>query len=918
MNNSPDILPSMPTEPALPLVARCYRRLLWALPRDFREDFGEEMTAFLGLRILEAPSRWSRLRIGVTALAEVLFQGARERWRKLSPRHFGTGPSGTAPQNTHGPDKEPSLMSLDQLRQDLAFSVRTLRRSPIYTTVVVATLAIGIALNSLVFSVMNPFLLRPLPYADADRLVHLGGIDRQSGGDGGRFSAPQLADLKERSRAFDDLAGYFYGTRNLSGDQAAEQVTTSWGTANLFSVLGVDAVMGRALGPQDAEAGAPDVAVLTQGLWQSRFGGERNIVGRTVRIDGKPHTVVGILPASFNFPFNAVQLWLPMKEDPVNEGRADMGTLIIGRLAEGWTRETAQEEISAVQRELAAAYPDADGRYAGVALIPLREALNFIWDMLTTAFVIMLTGVGFVLIIACVNVASLTLARLGTRTREVALRQAMGAGRGRLIRQFLVEACVLALAGGVLGVGLTYLATGLLAGLIPPDIYRVGEISVDGRVLAFTSLVALSTPLFFALAPGWTATRAGLIGGLKEGAAGSGVGKRALSGRRALVVAEVALGFILVAGTGLMMRSLANALATDVGFPAEQILTVQLVPPEAATEDPTALNASFRSLAEGLSALPGVESVGSVSHLPLNHEVFTLPYTTPEDLSAPPDERPEAITSRAGTDYFQAMEIPVLAGRTFRPEDGELDAPGVVVSRSLAERLWPGRSAVGQTLVYGRTELSATVLGVVADVTYHDLGGPPAPHIYRPLQGTTSRRRFLVVRAGRGSTPASLMEPVRRGLFETDPDLPAGIRPMMDIVRESTGLWALSSLFLGMFGLVALGLAALGIYGVVAFSVAQRQREMGVRIALGADGRRLLRRVMGEGIRVTAVGLGIGAVGAIVTGILLSSLLLGVGPVDPLTLCAVAVVFLTVASLSTMIPARKAAAVEPVQALRSE
>jgi len=767
---------------------------------------------------------------------------------------------------------------------------------------------------------MNPFLLRPLPYDGAEDLVHLGGVDPLSGWDGGRFSFHQLTDFQDQSRSFEELAGYYYGTRNLSGDQAAEQVSTCWGTGNLFPLLGVGAALGRALGPEDEMVGAADVALMSHGLWIRRYGGDPGVVGQTVRLDGVPHTVVGILPEDFNFPFNSIELWLPMRVDPTEVTRADMGTLLIGRLSDGWTREAAQAEIGGIQSRLAVAYPDADGRYTSISLKPLREALNFVWDILQGAFLIMLVGVAFVLIIACVNVASLTLARMGTRTREVALRRAMGAGRGRLVRQFLVEAVVLAVAGGALGLTLTYLGTGLLGGLIPQDIYRVGEISLDRRVLAFSALVTLSTPFFFALIPAWTTARRSLSDGLKEGSSGGGIGRRAIRGRKILVVAEVALGMVLVAGTGLMMRSLANAFTIDVGFSAERILTAQLSLPESDEDDPAAIDARFQGLMDGLSALPGVSAVGSTSNLPLNHEVSSVRFTTPEGLDVPLEDRPSAHYSRAGGEYFEAMGITLLAGRTFRPEDGEAEELGVVVSRGLADRLWPGQSAVGRSLAYGRgaEPVTASVLGVVDDIYYDGLVESPRPHIYRPLSGSTSRRRFLAVHAAQGSTPQSLIEPVRRTLFDLDPDVPASLRPMTDILKESTGLWAVSSLFLGIFGVVALALAALGIYGVIAFSVSQRRKEMGLRLALGADKGRILRGVVGEGIRVTAVGLVLGCVGAVGSGILLSSLLLGVGPVDLLTLGAVVTIFLLVSAGAALIPAWRASTVEPAEALRME
>ena len=463
---------------------------------------------------------------------------------------------------------EERRMGLDTLRQDLAYALRTLRRAPTYAIVVVLTLAIGIALDTLVFSVMNPYLFRPLPYEAPEGLVHLGGVDPLEGWDLGRFSSPQHADLEARARSLEEIAGYYYGTVNLTGDAGAERVMVSWVTGDLFELLGVEGAEGRVIRPEDDRPGAEDVVVLGHGLFTRRFGADPSIVGRTIRFDGTPVTVIGVAPADFNFPFNAIQAWVPMRADPVADARDGMRTLLIGRLAEGWSEQAAADELTQIATELGATYPEADGRYSGIALHPLREALNFAWDILRPAFLILLIGVSLVLVIACVNVASLTLARASTRNREVAVRAAVGADRGRIVRQLLVESGVLALVGGLLGVGLAYLGTRLVGGLIPAELYRVGEISVDGRVLAFSAVVTLATPLAFGLAPALAAVRSDLASALKEGGAGAGSGRGALRGRRLLVLAEVALAVILVTGTGLMVRSLDNALSTDVGFPA--------------------------------------------------------------------------------------------------------------------------------------------------------------------------------------------------------------------------------------------------------------------------------------------------------------------------------------------------------------
>jgi predicted permease len=439
-------------------------------------------------------------------------------------------------------------------------------------------------------------------------------------------------------------------------------------------------------------------------------------------------------------------------------------------------------------------------------------------------------------------------------------------------------------------------------------------------VLAFTGLIALATPLFFAAAPAWTATRRTISAVLQEGSRGSGTGRRSLRGRRILVVAEVTLAVALVSGTGLMVRSLINAMSTDVGFTAERILTAELDPDPSASDDVIALNIRFQNLIQGIEELPEVESVGTSSHLPLNHETFSLRYARPEDQDIPLEDRASAYTSRVGPSYFATMGIPLISGRTFRPDDGVPGADGILVSKGLAEQLWPGETALGRSLIYGDEEEPSIgyVLGVVGDIRWDGLTGTPRPHIFRPLAGTASRRRFLVIAMAQGVSPRALVEPVRQTLYRLDPELPAVIRPMTDIVRESTGLWALSSLFLGSFGLVALALAALGIYGIVAYSVSQRTREMGLRLALGADPSRLLRSVVGEGLRLTGLGLLLGVLASIGAGILLSNVLLGVGALDPLTLGSTAGAFLAVAGISAFLPARRAAAVDVVEAIREE
>ena len=682
--------------------------------------------------------------------------------------------------NAHTRNRQRRGNRMDELRQDLRFALRTLWRRPTYAAVVVATLAAGIALNTLVFSFMNPYLLRPLPYADADRLVAIGGVDRLEGWDLGRFSTPQIVDLKAGSRAFESIGHYYYGSTNLSTENGAEQIGMARMSGNLFEMLGVDAALGRTLGEADDQAGAPAVVVLSEGLWTSRYGASPATVGSTIRLDGEPHTVVGVMPGAFNFPYNAIDMWLPRLADPGALDRTGQSDLVVGRLAAGATASSALAELTRVQGELATRWPETDGGYEAIAVKPLRQALNFAWTIIQPAFLILLAAVALVLLIACVNVASITLARSESRQREMAVRAAVGAGRGRLTRQLLVESVILAGLGGLVGISLASLGTSLVGGLLPGELFRVGEVSLDGRVLLFSVVLTLATPLVFGLAPSLAVARTSLAAVMRTAGGGVGAGRGGSRARKVLVVTQVTLAVVLVASTGLMVRSFANATSADLGFASGELLIASLTPASSSYPDAEALGTYYREIETRLAALPGVAAVGSVSAVPLNHETSGVRFTTPDGEDQPLEDRPAAYTSRAGAGYFAAMGIPILEGRDFRADDGERDNPGVVVSRGLAERLWPQGAAVGRTVVFGDGEQPqrAEVLGVVGDVRYDDLKGAPRPHIYRVLDGTAARRRFVVTRAVPGAAVTSLVPGVREVFRNADPDLPLSLRPM--------------------------------------------------------------------------------------------------------------------------------------------
>ena len=821
-----------------------------------------------------------------------------------------------ARESTRAMSEEWRTMWWDDLRHDVTYGFRGLFRSPTYTFVVVATLAAGIAASTLVFSLMNPYFFRSMPFPDSEELVQLGGVDPVAGWDGGRFSIPQIEDLETRSRAFDQLGAYYYGNVNVrepSGETSRRMA--GWLTGNLMGILGTSPLLGRPLAETDARAGAERVVVVGEDLWEGRYGSDPGILGRAIDLDGQAYTVVGVMPREFVFPFGDVHLWLAMDDEPVSAPRAVMGSLAVGRLADGWTEERAATELSGILAELAVAYPDADGRYDGVSVKPLREALNFAWDILRTAFVLLLAAVVMLLVIACVNVASLTLARATSRSREVSVRAALGAGRQRLLRQLLAEGGLLAILGGALGVGIVLLVAPLLSGILPPDLYRVGDVTVDVRVLAFSALITLATPLVFGLAPALALTRQPLAAVLRSGRAGAERG--ALRGRRALVTLEVALAIVLVTGTGLMARSLQEVLSVDLGFRGDRLLVATLSPGRDAYPEAGDVGAFWDEARSRVAQEAGVLSVGAVSHFPLNHETFPVPYRVPGAEELPVEDWPTALTSYAGPDYFEAMGVALLAGAGFARGDAG-DGDPVVISQGMADRLFPQGRAVGRTVVFGSdgNPTTGTVVGVVGDVRYEDLTSPLRPHIYRPLEGSGLRRRFLAVRTT--GNPEESAAAVRRALRGVDPSVAVTLRPAQEIVRENTLLWAMSSLFLGAFGVIALLLAALGIYGVIAFSVAQRRSEIGLRMALGADGRALQRSVIMDGLRLTGLGLVTGLALAVLLAALARNVLYGVSILDPTTVGIVVALFAGVALAASAVPAWRAARVDPLRVLRDE
>ena len=805
---------------------------------------------------------------------------------------------------------------LESFLQDIGYALRTLRRSPGFTALVVLTLGFGIAANTTVFSVLNPYFLRPLPFTAPGQLAQLGQVDPITGWDGVRFSLPQFLDWRARSRAFEDLGTYTYTSMNLTGTEGPERLMVGIVSSNMFALLGTRPAAGRVFQPGEDGPAASRVTVLGHGLWVRRFGADHGVLGRTLTIDGMPYTVIGIMPPEFVFPCGGVRLWIPFAADPSTEARDRNIHLMVGRLRDGWTAEQARGELTAIQREIAGIYPDAEGRYDGVSVTPIREALNFAWEPLRLTFAIMLAAVALALLLACVNVASLTLARATARGSEVAVRAALGAGQGRLVRQLLTESTLLAVCGGLIGVSIAWWAARAAGSVIPEDLYRIGGFTIDVRVLAFTALVTLTTPIVFGLAPALTASRTDLASTLKEGGRG-GSGLRSIRTRRLLVVFEVAMAVVLMAGMALMVQSFRAARTMDLGFTPDRVLTVEVTPPRSEYES-EALTSFYTRATEALSALPATTGAGMAAWLPLNHETSMIQFALPGREPATREEWPIALQNITSEGYFAAMRVPLIAGRTFTDRLDLEGSPVVVINRALATRYWSDESPVGQSLSIGdpSTPLTATVIGVVGDVRHEGIVVDIGPQIYRAMTQFPTRRRFLVV-ATNGS-PETLTPSVRQALHGIDPNLPATIRPLRAIVNENLMTWAFPSVALAILGTGALLLASLGIYGVIAYTVVQRHQEIGVRMALGASRQQIRATFLREGVRLTAIGLGFGLIVAAGVGRLIRALLLGVSPFDPLILLAVALMFAVVAALASALPAHRASRVDPQTVLRYE
>jgi putative ABC transport system permease protein len=805
------------------------------------------------------------------------------------------------------------------LLQDLRYALRTLRRSPGFTLVALATLALGVGATCAVFTVLSAVLLRPLPFADPGRLVM---VWETMPGNGARGAAPaNFLDWRRESRSFAALAGYFEDTRTVGGDRP-ERVDVASVSGNLFSLLGARAAVGRTLLPADDGVDAERAVVVSHAYWRSHLGGGPAALGRTLVLDGVPHTVVGVMGEGFDFP-ERTQLWLPSRGGvPDLAGfPGDLGSArdlhyfnVVGRLAPGVSIDAARAEMRTLASSLAARYPDLQ-KGLGINPVPLRDALTGrVEPVLLTLF----AAVAAVLLIGCVNLANLLLARGAGRAREMAVRAALGAGRGRLVAQMLAESVVLAVAGGACGLALAWSAVGLLPEAI--ELPLRGTVAVDGRVVAFALGVSMLSGLLFGALPTLRAARAAPAPGL-EGARGDGGSRAARRPGRARVVAEVAVALVVVTCAGLLVNSLVRLLRVDPGFRAEGVLTFRVDLPGEAYPQP-ARAAFFQRLVGGARALPGVAAAGAVTNLPAGGGQMNRGFRI-EGRPAP--ARADEMTldyQVVEPGYFGALRIPRADGRAL----GDGDAAGAprvaVVNRALARRWFPGESPLGRRIALGdpdRRDSWYTVVGVVGDVRH---GGPERgaqPEAYVTLRQDPARAMSVTLAAAPGTDPRALAAPVRALVRALDPTLPVtDVRTLDEALAGTLARRRFVTALLAAFAAMALLLAAVGVYGVMAAAVAGRTREIGVRIALGARAGEVLGMVARQGMSLVAAGVGLGLAGALAATRAVAGMVYGVGTADPATFALAVLVLSAAGLLACWLPARRAARVNPMTVLRQE
>jgi putative ABC transport system permease protein len=801
---------------------------------------------------------------------------------------------------------------METLLKDLRYAFRSLLKRPGFTLIALIALALGIGANTAIFSLVNAVLLKPLPFPEPDQLVWAWGNIRNAG-NRASVSPADFVDFRSQNKTFEQFAASSTTalSLNLTGSGEPERLTASAVTGNYFQTLRVQPSLGRGFTLENERPGQDQVTILSYALWQSRFAGDASIVNKSIVLDGRSVQVIGVMPKNFTFPHSA-DLWFPMNfdSDPDMKLRKAHFLRPIGRLKPGLHLSDAQADTDAISLGLENLYPDSNSGWS-LRLVSLREQL--VGNTRGTLF-ILFGAVGFVLLIACANVANLMLVRAATRQKEIALRAALGASRIRLIRQMLTESVLLAVIGGALGVLIAVFGVDLILKLSEGSIPITAEVKIDATVMMFTLLVSLGTGLLFGLVPAFRTLKLTLTDSLKEGGR-TGGGQLRSRTRSMLVIFECAVAVVLLIGSGLLVRSLVELLKTNPGFEADGVLTMRLDLSRKKYDTPEKAAQFFRGLESQIGQLPGVEAVGLVTELPLTGQPNDMPFTVEGRPAVSIDQAFDADFRRVNRDYFKALQIPLLRGRNFTEQEVEQSSKVLLVSQQLVTSVFPNEDPIGKRLQFVMGPDMWEIIGVVGDVRHRSLVTQPFATMYLPTR-VTGRDNVVIRTHG---DPLNLVGAVRREVHAIDPEQPiAALKTMNDWIDTSVAAPRFNTLLLGLFAGVALLLATTGIYGVMSYVVAQRTHEIGIRMALGARRWNVLKLVLRQGMGLVLIGVVLGLFGAFAVTRVMSSLLFGVTAKDPLTFGVVAVLLAMVAFVACYIPAWRATRVDPLVALRYE